>query len=152
MNQKMMWYGDKLKGNVRKRVLIGMNSAGRMLRNKAKILVNRGPGANTKNPNLTHNQRQNLHRAGGPRGPRSRVHSKPGEPPFAQSSTLQSNIDYEIDKSRKDAPGLFLGVIDGVEYARRLEFGGRYIKKRPYLRPTIFRNRDKIFQKIVGGK
>jgi hypothetical protein len=101
--------------------------------------------------------------------------SKPGEPPKTVSGILKSNISHEVKRERDAVVG-FLGVRKGPasKYAPRLEFGfygqvrrktsanlsdldkkvkGTYMvhqSPRPFLRPTITKNRDLILKRLSG--
>jgi hypothetical protein len=88
--------------------------------------------------------------------------SAPGEPPHRQSGNLRADIGHEVRVEDDKVIGA-IGVIAGspaAAYARRDELGfvgldslGRnyHEEARPYLRPTILRNREKIVE-ILNGK
>lgn len=85
--------------------------------------------------------------------------SAPGEAPGTVSGRLAFNIDFEMARE-EDAIRGFLGVRDDVRYALRLELGfvgvdslGRRYDQapRPFLRPTLLRNRARIVEIIAAG-
>lgn len=84
--------------------------------------------------------------------------SAPGQPPLLQSGTLHANMDFEVER-RSDAIHGFFGVRNDVAYALRLELGfvgvdslGRHYDQapRPFLRPALLRNRDRIIQILAS--
>lgn len=87
--------------------------------------------------------------------------SKPGEPPHVVLGVLRSAISFAVKKAGDRIVGA-LGVLASVPYAARLECGfhgtdslGRNINQapRPFLRPTVLRNRDLIVRTIAkAGK
>ena len=72
------------------------------------------------------------------------------------SGTLKRSIDHAtVEKSMKVVA---VAVGTDVDYARIHEFGGKTgrghavtIKARPYLRPALEENRDKVKREIVGA-
>ncbi len=88
--------------------------------------------------------------------------SAPGEPPHRQSGNLRADLGHEVLVEDDKVIGA-IGVIAGspaAAYARRLELGfvgadslGRNFNEeaRPFLRPTILRNRDRIIDLICRG-
>lgn len=86
--------------------------------------------------------------------------SQEGEPPKLVEGTLRANITHVV-VSTEDAIIGVLGVAKGPadDYGRRLELGfkgvdaaGRTVDQgpRPYLRPTITEERDKIVKGLSG--
>jgi hypothetical protein len=126
------WNADQFLSSMADKVARGMNLAVAALAQDASSLVNvPGDGAS----------------------------SAPGEPPRKQSATLRANIDSHVEKDGNEVRGYF-GVRKEVAYALRLELGfasvdslGRHYHQapRPFLRPTLFNNRDRIVQTIVGA-
>ncbi len=88
--------------------------------------------------------------------------SKPGEPPHRVTGILRANISFEPAVIEGTVVRGRLGVLKGPasDYAHRLEEGfvgedslGRNIDQapRPYLRPSILRNREKIVELVSKG-
>ncbi len=89
--------------------------------------------------------------------------SRPGEPPKILTGVLRASIGFEVHRGRD--PFLLFGVRRGRaggkgkseteadSYARALELGdpGRHLAPRPYLRPTVKHNWQKIKQ-MLGAK
>lgn len=67
------------------------------------------------------------------------VVSQPGAPPNADSGNLHKSIDVRVSKTRKSVT-----VNSTAPYAAALEFGTSKIEARPYLRPALLRNRNRI--------
>ena len=65
--------------------------------------------------------------------------SKPGEPPRRRTGTLGASITNEADKG-----GLIQRVGTAFKYGFWLEWGTKKLAPRPYLRPAITKNADKI--------
>lgn len=76
--------------------------------------------------------------------------SLPGEPPKKITGQLQNSITTQVVVEGNTVHGL---VGSTLEKAAPLEFGNKdgTLKPRPYLRPTIMENRDKINQILAGG-
>jgi|GEM_PF-2211067 len=146
-----LWFGERVLGEVRNHIKRGMLKAGVFLTTKVKKNISKGPGPQTKGVKGTAREIMKIHRKGSPRGPRSRIHSKPGEYPFKQSDTLRSNVSFEVDNSRLLAPKLYIGVMEGVEYAAKLEFYPPLKGGRPFLRRTIAENSEQIYNLMVRG-
>jgi hypothetical protein len=91
---------------------------------------------------------------------RSAVPSSVGEPPHKVTGNLQRNIASDRAQDLGDRIVGHFGVRGNVAYARRLERGfvgvdsrGRNIHQgpRPFLRPALLENRDKILRIISSG-
>lgn len=67
------------------------------------------------------------------------VASQPGAPPNADTGNLHKSIDVRVSKTRKSVT-----VNSTAPYAAALEFGTSKIEARPYLRPALLRNRNRI--------
>ena len=130
----LKWNAAKFQAELADKIDSGMTAALLFVEGKAKVLVSRG---NVKGTSP----------------------SAPGEPPKVVTGTLRSNIATEKRREGKNIVGV-LGVRRGPanKYARRLELGfvgtdraGRNINQaaRPYLRPTILKNKRAILQRLV---
>jgi len=131
------WNAGAVLNRTRAQVVRGMTAASSYLATEAKRLVSR--------PN-----------------PEGDDPSKPGEPPKRVSGNLEMHVlAFNVEVDRSVVRGFF-GVRDAeaVPYAMRLEFGfvgtdslGRHINQepRPFLRPTLLRNRAKIVAYLVKG-
>ena len=80
--------------------------------------------------------------------PTGKSPSKPGEPPKKVSSMLFASI-FTVVKRVGDQVYGFIG--SNKKYARALELGTSTMEARPFFRPTITKNRDRI-AKILGAK
>lgn len=67
------------------------------------------------------------------------IPSLPGEPPNADTHNLDLSIDVRINPSRKSVL-----VFARAIYAAALEFGTSRIEPRPFLRPALQRNRNRV--------
>lgn len=76
--------------------------------------------------------------AGAVSGP-GHVPSLPGEPPNADTHELDLSLDTIINQSR-----LSVSVVSRAPYGGYLEFGTSKMAARPYLRPALQRNRNRI--------
>lgn len=86
--------------------------------------------------------------------------SAPGEPPHRQKGNLRADISFEAATIDGATIRGAVGVVEGsiaAAYARRLELGfvgidslGRHYHQepRPFLRPAVLRNREKIVELI----
>ena len=77
-------------------------------------------------------------RAGAVSGP-AHVPSAPYTPPNANTHNLDLSIDVRINPSRKS-----VSVFARAPYAAALEFGHSTLIERPFLRPALRRNRNRI--------
>ena len=141
------WYGKEVKIEVDKGALGAIKSACIMVQRDVK---------------------QSMKHVGGGREyprPGGKIHkaSAPGEPPVIDYQRLVGSISYNwkgsgtetgigqgqkgegdgVSQPDKDLTG-YVGT--NVEYAKSLELGNaeRHLKPRPYLRPSLERNRNKI--------
>lgn len=71
------------------------------------------------------------------------IPSRPGEPPNADTRTLDLNIETEIG-----GPGL-VTVTSYAPYSAYLEYGTTRMASRPFMRPALNRNRKRLVA-IVG--
>lgn len=67
------------------------------------------------------------------------VPSAPGQPPNADTHNLDLSIDVRVNASRKS-----VSVIARAHYAAALEFGYANLLERPFMRPALRRNRNRI--------
>jgi HK97 gp10 family phage protein len=67
------------------------------------------------------------------------VPSAPGQPPNADTHRLDVSIDVRINPSRKS-----VSVISLAPYSAFLEFGTSRMVERPFMRPALRRNRNRI--------
>lgn len=82
-------------------------------------------------------------RAGAISGP-GHIPSLPGEPPNADTHNLDMSIDTRISPTRKSVI-----VFARARYAAALEMGTSKIEPRPYLRPALQRNRNRLVSGMV---
>lgn len=74
------------------------------------------------------------------------IPSKPGDPPNADTHRLDLSIDIEVNPSRKS-----VSVISRAPYSAYLEFGTSRMAERPFMRPALRRNRNRIVYGFVQG-
>lgn len=74
------------------------------------------------------------------------VPSDPGEPPNADTHQLDMSIDVRVNASKKS-----VSVTSEAPYSAFLEFGTSRISPRPFLRPALLRNRDRIVLGVVNA-
>lgn len=67
------------------------------------------------------------------------VPSLPGQPPNADTHRLDLSLDTIINESR-----LSVSVVSRAPYGAFLEFGTSKMAARPYLRPALLRNRNRV--------
>lgn len=77
-------------------------------------------------------------REGAVSGP-DHVPSAPGQPPNADTHNLDLSIDVRMNASRKTVT-----VTAMAEYAAALEFGTSRMAARPFMRPALQRNRNRL--------
>jgi len=76
------------------------------------------------------------------------IASSPGEPPAVDTGRLRASITHRVEREGKHFNGL---VGTNVEYAKYLELGTSKIAPRPFLRPTLENNKQRILDEFVGG-
>ena len=74
------------------------------------------------------------------------IPSKPFDPPNADTHRLDLSIDVVINKSGKS-----VSVVSLAPYSSFLEFGTSRMAERPFLRPALRRNRNRIVYGFVDG-
>lgn len=84
-------------------------------------------------------------RAGAVSGP-GHVPSRPGEPPNADTHNLDLSIDVVINPGR-----LSVSVIARAPYSAALEFGTSRMLARPFLRPSMHRNRNRLLYGLANS-
>ena len=72
------------------------------------------------------------------------VPSAPGSPPNRDTGNLDKSIDVRINRSRKT-----VSVIARAEYAAAQELGTSTLPARPFLRPALLRNKDRVVFGVV---
>ena len=72
--------------------------------------------------------------------------SAPGETPAVDTGTLVNSISTWVDSQSDER--IVMGVGTGILYAKFLEFGTRHMEARPFMRPAVDNNVDKINQAI----
>jgi HK97 gp10 family phage protein len=74
------------------------------------------------------------------------VPSDPGEPPNADTHQLDMSIDVRVNASKKS-----VSVTSEAPYSAFLEFGTSKIAARPFMRPALERNRNRIVLGVVNA-
>lgn len=74
------------------------------------------------------------------------IPSQPGQPPNADTHRLDTSIDVVVNKSNKS-----VSVISRAPYSAYLEFGTSKMVERPFMRPALRRNRNRIVYGMVEG-
>ena len=72
------------------------------------------------------------------------VPSLPGQPPNADTHNLDLSIDTRINEGGKTVT-----VVARARYAAALEFGTSKMAARPYLRPALQRNKNRLVMGMV---
>lgn len=73
--------------------------------------------------------------------------SAPGEYPASDTGRLVNSIRAQVRRKGQNVDAL-IGA--STDYAKMLEFGTRRMRKRPFLKPSIRKNRKNI-RKLVSG-
>lgn len=84
-------------------------------------------------------------REGAVSGP-GHVPSAPGQPPNADTHRLDLSIDVVLDPGGKS-----VRVVARAPYSAYLEFGSSRMAERPFMRPALRRNRNRIVYGFVQG-
>lgn len=84
-------------------------------------------------------------KAGAISGP-GHIPSLPGEPPNADTHQLDLSIDVRVNPGAKT-----ISVVSRAPYAAFLEFGTSKMAARPYLRPALLRNRNRVVLGVVNA-
>lgn len=76
------------------------------------------------------------------------IPSLPGEPPNADTRHLDTNIETYIVPNKRNPT---VHVESKAEYSAFLEFGTSKMAERPFMRPALQRNREKIEQLVKSA-
>jgi len=150
MSTAVKWFGSEVTKKMRAREYEALNKAGALLERDIKLSMKKGSYRkyNLIKPKRTH------------------WSSVPGESPAVDIGRLRASITYRVSDGKGTSPtgkgaqpddGVktpkegFFGhptcvVGTNVKYGRYLELGTPRIKPRPFLRPALERNRDKILK------
>lgn len=79
---------------------------------------------------------------------KNHVPSLPGQPPNADTRHLDTNIETEIKTGSRNPT---VHVESKAAYSAFLEFGTSKMAERPFMRPALAKNREKI-QRLVRDK
>lgn len=74
------------------------------------------------------------------------VPSNPGEPPNADTHQLDMSIDVRVNASKKS-----VSVVSLAPYSAFLEFGTSKMAARPFMRPALERNRNRVVLGVVNA-
>lgn len=74
------------------------------------------------------------------------VPSAPGEPPNADTHQLDMSIDVRVNPSKKS-----VSVVSLAPYSAFLEFGTSKMAARPFMRPALQRNRNRVVLGVVNA-
>lgn len=74
------------------------------------------------------------------------VPSAPGEPPNADTHQLDLSIDVRVNPGAKT-----VSVVSLAPYSAFLEFGTSKMAARPYMRPALERNRNRVVLGVVNA-
>lgn len=79
--------------------------------------------------------------------------SAPGESPATDRGLLVNSVVHDIQASKDEKVKLLVGCTGSHvnSYATVLEFGGRFIEERPFLRPAVYENQQKIIKMLQKG-
>lgn len=81
---------------------------------------------------------------------KNHVPSSPGQPPNADSHVLDKSIQPELAKSEKPKE-IRARVIADAPYAKALEKGSSTTEARPFLGPSLSRNRRQVRKMLVDA-
>jgi phage gpG-like protein len=152
---RLDWHGEEVKRNIRHKINNGTVKATRFLLSKIKAKINEW-GSDY----ITSTKRKRVR------------HSAAGQPPLKQTGNLEKSFDLKYEMG---TDGYIVGsVISDVPYAATLEKGGSSqidqsqkthtsvrlvnplkkvigIAARPFARPTLHENKDKLIKIIMKG-
>ena len=76
--------------------------------------------------------------------------SKANEPPKMVTGRLRASIDHRVHRHGKF---IDIYVSAGTDYAKKLEYGDEKTRlaSRPFMRPTLAKNKDKAIKMLVKG-
>ena len=76
---------------------------------------------------------------------RSHLQSAAGEAPASDTGFLANSISHEVVTNNKGSYKEYVGIVSAsADYAIHLEFGTVNMEARPFLRPALLDNRQKI--------
>lgn len=149
------WFGKQVTTEMKKRQYIALNKAGVTLERYIKLSMTRTEKQN----------RGSLRQKGRGKRPAKYHHpSMPGHPPAVDTDRLRASITFQCSDGTgsKIGPKAHAGdevsrpneswgnpvcvVGTNVEYGRYLELGTQKIKPRPFLRPALENNMNKILR------
>lgn len=78
---------------------------------------------------------------------RGHIPSLPGQPPNADTRTLDSNIETTVQAQNPPT----VHVTSHAPYSAALEFGTSKMAERPFMRPATEKNRKKVGQKVAAA-
>lgn len=119
------------------RVIGAKAHAARLQRMASPAQIDRIGNALYKGGQVIQTEAQRLITAGSVSG-KGHVASKPGEPPNADSRTLDRNIE-----AVREGP-LRVTVSSNAPYAAALELGTSKMAARPYMKPAVAKKRDEV--------
>lgn len=132
MASKPKWYGDHVKHEVTRKLQGNLQKAAWYLAHDIRASFPPSGQSGTRSG------------GGDPDNP-----SEPGEIPHVQTGHLKRNVGVQKVGKGVYRVGTGVGNKESVGYALWLEFGTAFMAARPWLRPALKRNRNKI-NSIVG--
>ncbi len=135
---KVIWKGESVMASLRGTSLQNLREASIFLKGAVK-------------ETLSGNRSGRVYRVPGTR--RNYTASAPGEAPASRTGTLRNAISHAVNKAKLTAvvgPRL-LGSDPNKQYPLWLEFGTKKMAPRPYMVPTIQRNKDTVIQIMKDG-
>lgn len=75
------------------------------------------------------------------------IPSAPGQPPNADTRLLDGNIETKLENAYIPR----VTVTSHAPYSAALEYGTEKMEARPFMRPALERNRDKIAKAVARG-
>jgi HK97 gp10 family phage protein len=129
------WYGQEFKAKVQRHVGANLDAAAIFLTNDIKNSFGDSGVTGT--------------RSGATQSQRAANRSEPWGPPNVDSGHLRKNTGWDRHGNMRRRIGTGIGDKESVGYAMWLEFGTRKMQPRPFLRPALSRNADKL-RKMIG--
>ena len=128
------WYGQEFKARLRQHVNANLDRAAIFLTNDIKNSFGNSGVTGT--------------RSGATQSQRAANRSEPWGPPNVDTGHLRRNTGWDTPGNMRRRIGTGIGDKESVGYAMWLEFGTRKMQPRPFLRPALSRNADKLRQMI----